>query len=303
MEIQDKELVPLVPGAAPIEPVGPEDVRWADDGEDEAPRDRGGRRLAGRVAIRLVSLLLLLGVWWLIVALKVWPELFVPKPTSVWDRFVDSVSTHDGQKGLMGYYLWEHLWASLKRILEGIGLAIVFGTVLGLLLGTSRWFQTIAGPYVNFIRALPPLAYFSLLIIWFGIEDNAKVWLLFLAGFAPIALSVASGVRGIRPERIDAARALGAGRWQLVRYVQLPSVLPEFFTGLRLALGFAWTTIVAAETINGIPGIGGLAWSTQKFQQTDVAFLCIIVIGITAILLDQIVQAIERLTVPWRGRA
>jgi len=88
-----------------------------------------------------------------------------------------------------------------------------------------------------------------------------------------------------------------------VRFVQFPSVLPEFFTGLRLALGFAWTTVVAAETVNGIPGIGGLAWTTQKFQQSDVAVLCIIVIGITAILLDQIVQAIERLAVPWRGRA
>jgi taurine transport system permease protein len=245
----------------------------------------------------------LVGVWYLVVALKVWPELFVPRPSSVWDRFVDSVTTHDGQKGLMGYYLWEHLWASLRRILLGMGLAIVFGTALGLLLGTAKWFQTVVGPYVNFIRALPPLAYFSLLIIWFGIEDKSKIWLLFLAGFAPIALSVASGVRGVRPERIDAARALGANRWQLIRFVQLPSVLPEFFTGVRLALGFAWTTIVAAETVNGIPGIGGLTWATQKFNQTDVAFLCIFVIGLTAIALDQVVKAIEHRVVPWRGRA
>ena len=82
----------------------------------------------------------------------------------------------------------------------------------------------------------------------------------------------------------------------------LPSVLPELFIGIRLAIGFAWTTIVAAETVDGIPGIGGLAWSTKKFQQTDVAVLCIIVIGITAILLDQLVKAVERARRPLAGQ-
>ena len=104
-------------------------------------------------------------------------------------------------------------------------------------------------------------------------------------------------------ERIDAVRALGANRLQVVRHVLLPSVLPELFTGIRLAIGFAWTTIVAAETVDGIPGIGGLAWSTKKFQQTDVAVLCIIVIGLAAIVLDQLVKALERHVVPWRGKA
>jgi taurine transport system permease protein len=163
--------------------------------------------------------------------------------------------------------------------------------------------QVVVEPYVNFIRALPPLAYFSLLIIWFGIEDASKVWLLFLASFAPIALSVVSGVQTIRRDRIDAAQALGASRLQIVRHVTLPSVLPELFTGIRLSLGFAWTTIVAAETVDGIPGIGGLAWSTKKFQQTDVAVLCIVVIGITALLLDGAIKAAERRAVPWKGKA
>jgi taurine transport system permease protein len=259
--------------------------------------------LARRVGFRLLSLAVLLAAWWLVTELEVWSELFVPKPTAVWDRFVDSVSVHDGQKGLSGYYLWEHLGASLRRIGLGVGLAILIGIPLGLLLATVRPFRVIVEPYVNFIRALPPLAYFSLLIIWFGIEDTSKVWLLFLAAFAPIALSVVSGVEGIRRDRIDAAHALGAGRLGVIRHVTLPSVLPELFTGIRLSLGFAWTTIVAAETVDGIPGIGGLAWTTKKFQQTDVAVLCILVIGLTAIALDQAVKAVERRAVPWKGRA
>jgi len=271
--------------------------------EPTSGRKRGIPPVVGRVSLRVLSLAVLLGLWWLVVALKVWPELFVPSPTAVWERFIDSVTVHDGQRGLSGYYLWEHLWASLERILQGVGLAIVFGVILGLLLATVKPFQVIVEPYVNFVRALPPLAYFSLLIIWFGIENESKVWLLFLAAFAPIALSVASGVRGVRPERIDAARALGANRWQVVRFVQMPSVLPELFTGIRLSLGFAWTTIVAAETVDGIPGIGGLAWATKKFQQTDVAVLCIIVIGLVAIALDQLIKALENRVVPWRGKA
>ena len=267
--------------------------------------DRRAARLlsARRWSLRLLSLLVLLGIWQLIASLKIWPPLFVPHPSAVWHQFIQSETTHNGQRGLSGYYLHQHLWASLRRILFGLGAAIAVGVPLGLLLATLKPFQVVVEPYVDFVRALPPLAYFSLLIIWFGIGDGSKIWLLFLAAFPPIALSVLSGVRGIPQQRFDAITALGAGRAQTLRHLVLPSVLPELFTGIRLAIGFAWTTIVAAETVNGIPGIGGLAWSTSKFQQTDIAVLCIIVIGLAAIALDQIVKFIERRAVPWRGRA
>ena len=156
--------------------------------------DQIGSHLDTELAERIVELILavLLFVWWLVTELEVWSELFVPRPEAVWARFVDSVTVHDGQKGLSGYYLWEHLGASLRRIGLGVGLATLeLGIPLGLLLATVRPFQVIVEPYVNFIRALPPLAYFSLLIIWFGIEDASKVWLLFLAAFAPIAIGLA----------------------------------------------------------------------------------------------------------------
>ncbi|MDQ8047102.1 MAG: ABC transporter permease subunit [Solirubrobacteraceae bacterium] len=285
---------------API-PAAPDSAHRSNGPSLEARR--GVRRgLAQRIAVRVLSLAILIGVWWLVAALKIWQPVFVPAPSAVWHQFILSESIHDGQKGLSGYYLHQHLLASLGRIAAGLFWAILFGAALGLALATSKWFRLIAEPYVNFIRALPPLAYFSLLIIWFGIENTSKIWLLFLASFPPIALSVLSGVRGIPQQRLDAIRALGAGRTQALRHVVLPSVLPELFTGIRLAIGFAWTTIVAAETVDGIPGIGGLAWSTKKFQQTDTAVLCIIVIGLAAILLDQLVKAIERRAVPWRGR-
>jgi taurine transport system permease protein len=255
-----------------------------------------------RIALRTLSLAVFLGGWWLVAGLNVWSDLFVPDPRAVFERLIDGETTHDGVRGLSGYYLHEHLWHSLWRILRGVGWAIVVGVPLGLLLATVTPFRVIFEPYVTFVRALPPLAYFSLLIIWFGIEDTSKVWLLFLAAFPPITLSVLHGVRGIPRRQIDGALALGANRWQVTRFVVLPSVLPELFTGVRLAIGFAWTTIVAAETMNGIPGIGGLAWETKKFQQTDVAVLCIVLIGLSAIVLDQLVRALQQRVVPWRGK-
>jgi taurine transport system permease protein len=258
---------------------------------------------ARRIALRTLSLAVFLGAWWLVAELNVWSDLFVPDPTAVFDRLIDGETVHDGARGLSGYYLHEHLWHSLWRIIRGVGFAIVFGVPLGLLLATVTPFRVIFEPYVTFVRALPPLAYFSLLIIWFGIEDASKVWLLFLAAFPPITLSVLHGVRGIPRRQLDGALALGANRWQVTRFVVLPSVLPELFTGIRLAIGFAWTTIVAAETVDGIPGIGGLAWETKKFQQTDVAVLCIVLIGLSAIVLDQLVRALEQRVVPWRGKS
>lgn len=258
---------------------------------------------ARRVALRILSLAVFLGAWWLVAELDVWSDLFVPDPSAVFARLIDGETVHDGARGLSGYYLHEHLWHSLWRIIRGVGWAIAFGVPLGLLLATVTPFRVIFEPYVTFVRALPPLAYFSLLIIWFGIEDASKVWLLFLAAFPPITLSVLHGVRGIPRRQLDGALALGANRWQVTRFVVLPSVLPELFTGVRLAIGFAWTTIVAAETVDGIPGIGGLAWETKKFQQTDIAVLCIVLIGLCAIVLDQLVRALEQRVVPWRGKS
>jgi taurine transport system permease protein len=274
-------------------------VAWA------ARRTDGTDRVAAhtRLGSALLAAVLIVAVWWVLAASGTWSEIILPTPAKVWHAFIQSVTIHDGQRGLSGYYLWQHLWASLYRILRGVLWAFVIGAPLGLALGIWRPFELVVEPMVGFLRSLPPLGYFSLLIIWFGIDDTSKVWLLYLAAFPPIALSVASGVASVRIERINGALVLGATRTQLLRHTVLPSVLPDLFTGVRVAVGFAWTTIVAAETSNGIPGIGGLAWATKKELRSDVAILCVIVVGITAVLLDAVLRLAERRLVPWKGRA
>lgn len=255
-----------------------------------------------RLGVAFIMIGGFLAVWQIVTALAIWPELIVPRPSSVWNRFVESVTVREGVRGLEGYFLWEHLWASAWRLFAGVGAAIAIGIPLGLLLATVKPVRTAVEPFINFVRSLPPLAYFSLLIIWFGIEDTSKIWLLFIAAIAPVALSVISGAESTRTDWIDAARSLGANRLQVLRYTITPAMLPELFTGIRLSIGFAFTTIVAAETVNGIPGIGGLAWSTKKFNQTDIAILCVIVIGLCAVAIDRVIRVVERRVVPWKGR-
>lgn len=274
---------------------------------DAAPAAAGARRRRARrgrdIGLRVASVAIVIGLWWLLTALEIWKPLILPSPAKVWDAFIESVTSDGRRRGLSGHYLWEHLGASLWRIVRGLFWAVVIGPPLGIVLATVRPVRLLLEPWVSFLRSLPPLGYFSLLIIWFGIHDTSKVWLLFLAAFPPVTLATMNGVERVRSDRVNAARSLGASRWQVVRVVVLPSALPDIITGVRVASGFVWTTIVAAETSNGIPGIGGLAWGTQKQLRTDVSILCVIVIGITAVAIDQLLQLVERAVVPWKGHA
>ncbi len=228
--------------------------------------------------------------------------MFVPTPLSVWDQLIKTSTEHDGMRGYSGVFLYEHLWASVRRILQGAAVAIVIGIPLGLLIGLSRPSRTVLDPPLTFIRSLPPLAYFSLLVIWFGIDETPKVALLFLAALPPIVLATSDAVRNVSEDRVLALRTLGASRMQVVRHGVFPMVLPEVMTGIRVAVAFAFTTMVAAETINGLPGIGGMVRDAQRFNQSDVVILGIIIIGLCGIVLDGIIKLIDRVLVPWRGQ-
>lgn len=260
--------------------------------------------------VNVASLLGFLLLWWLVTRLGLVRPLFLPGPGAVWDAFVRANTDHPiapGStrivRGEQNYYLWEHLLASLQRITVGVGGGILVGVPLGLIMGTSKWVGMVLEPYLNFLRSLPPLAYIGLLIVWFGIGDTSKIWLLFLAAFPPITMATIAGVRGVKEDQVNAVLSLGASRRQSLSAVVLPATLPEVMTGIRVAVGFAWTTVVAAEIANGIPGIGGLAYLAGEQLQTALVIACIIVIGIAAILLDLLLKTIERLLVPWRGKA
>jgi taurine transport system permease protein len=252
--------------------------------------------------LRLVSLVVLY-LLWEIAARLVRNPTFIPAPAAVWHQLIVTSSTHDGIRGYSGHLLVEHLGVSLRRILIGSAIGIGGGLVLGILMGTVGWLRVVVEPVVTFVRALPPLAYFSLFIIWFGIDETPKLWLLSIAALPPVAVATAAAVYSAPTGLVEAARALGAGRWQTTRDVVLPNALPEIFTGARLAVGVAYSSVVAAETINGVPGIGGLIRDAQRYSQTDVVVLGLFAIGLSGLLIDALLRTAEDRLIPWRGRS
>ncbi|WP_110811634.1 ABC transporter permease [Mycolicibacterium mucogenicum] len=266
--------------------------------------------LVRALLIRAVALGAFLLAWWAVTAAKLIDPLFLPSPGAVWEAFVRANSWHQIAPGVprevlgeQNYFLWEHLIASLQRILAGVGVAILVGPPLGFLMGTVRPIAIALEPYLNFLRALPPLGYIGLLIVWFGIGDTSKIWLLFLAAFPAITVSTLGGVQSVPSGWVNAASSLGATRWHTVWHVIFPASLPSVVNGIRLAVGFAWTTVVAAELNNGIPGIGGLAFYAGQQTNTPLTIACIIVIGITALALDAAIKYLGELATPWQGKA
>ncbi|MEV4747032.1 ABC transporter permease [Streptosporangium sp. NPDC049248] len=256
-----------------------------------------GRTLWRALALRAGAIVTLVAIWQAVAMAEIWPPVFVPEPVAVWDRFLRTTAD-----GVSGHTLQEHLLTSLRRIGLGCLYGVSGGIVLGLLIGMVPTLRALLGPLVTFVRTLPPLAYLSLLVIWFGIDEEPKVWLLLLAALPPVAVATADAVRGVHEDYLNAARSLSARRYELPLRVVLPSALPEIVTGVRVAVGVAYTTVVAAETVNGVPGIGGMVRDAQRYNQTDVVVLGIIVIGLSGLLIDLLLQTLDRRLVPWRGR-
>ncbi|WP_443770941.1 ABC transporter permease [Anaerostipes sp.] len=224
-------------------------------------------------------------------------ETLVPSPTSVWSSFLDIL--HHGYKGAT---LWQHLGASMGRLIKAYVLAIITAVPLGLLSGYHSKIRAFLEPVIEFYRPLPPLAYYTLLVLWMGIGDASKIMLLFLAGFAPIYIACASGVNKIKKDYILGAKTLGANSRQIFFYVIFPAVLPDVFTGLRTSLGVEYTTLVAAEMVAAASGIGWMVLDASNYLRSDIMFFGIILMGITGILLDQILRWIEKKIVHWKGK-
>ena len=191
------------------------------------------------VMLSLITIGLLIFLWWLVTELGLVKPLFVPSPQSIVQKFVTV-----WQNGFTGTPLWEHIAISAARVFGAFLLACAVGVPLGLAMGMSPTMRGIFDPPIEFYRPIPPLAYLPLMIIWFGIGEVSKVLLIFLSVFAPVALGAKAGVRSAAIEQIHAAYSFGASRWQVMRHIILPSALPEILTAMRIGIGFGWTTLM-----------------------------------------------------------
>jgi len=252
---------------------------------------------SGTRAISIATLVALLAIWWAAASLKLVSPVFLPSPAQVLTKFFTVA-----QNGFVDATLAQHLGASLARVFAALIVSIIIAVPVGLAIGLSPIGRGILDPILEFLRPIPPLAYLPLIIIWFGIGELSKVLVIFLAMLAPVALSTASGVRSVSQERLNAARAFDANRWQLARYVVIPHTLPSIFTGIRIALGAGWTTLVAAELVAATRGLGFMIQSAAQFLVTDVVIMGIIVIAVIAFALELLLRKAEAILVPWAGR-
>ena len=263
-----------------------------------ARADRPAGRLGSLSSVNGIStltLIALLLVWWSTTTAGLIAPLFLPSPQAVLGKFWQ-VST----SGFMDSTLWQHLAASLGRVVCALLAAVVLAIPTGIAIGLSRIAQGMLDPLIELYRPVPPLAYLPLIVIWFGIGELSKVLLIFLAIFAPIAIATAGGVRQVSQNRLRAAQSLGATRWQLLRFVVLPSAVPDILTGIRIGLGTGWSTLVAAELVAATSGLGFMVQSAAQFLVTDVVILGIAVIAIIAFALELSLRALSRRLAPWR---
>lgn len=245
----------------------------------------------------ILSVVSIFVLWWMSSALEWTDPNFLPGPGSTWERFIQI-----SQEGYRNVTLMEHLSASMSRILWGFGLGCLVGIPLGLAMGLSNMLRGIFDPIVEFFRPIPPLAFIPLVILWFGIGEESKRLLLFLAALWIMAIAARSGVLSVKLSKVHAAYSLGASKWQILRHVILPNALPEIFIGMRVSLGVCWGTLVAAELLGAQEGLGQMIWVAQKFFLTEIVIIGIVLIGIIGVAMDFLMRLLEAKLIPWRSK-
>lgn len=195
--------------------------------------------------------------------------------------------------------LWEHVKVSAGRALLGLAIGGGLGLVLGLLTGSIRFFETLLDSSVQMVRNIPSLALIPLVILWFGIDEAAKLFLISVSVFFPIYLNTFHGIRNVDPGLIEMGRSYGLSRWGLYTQIVLPGALSSILVGLRFSLGLMWVILIVAETISAQAGIGYLTMNAREFLQTDVVLVGILLYALLGKLADVFARGLERYWLRW----
>lgn len=258
---------------------------------------RRGAGVWGHRGLYAVVLVAGVGLWQLLTAYQVFPAVALPSPADVYHAFIATATN-----GYLGKTLQQDLYASVYRVAVGFLGAVVGGVIFGLLMARFRVVNQIIDPYLQFGRPIPPLAYIPLFVVWFGIGELPKILLILVGTLPIIIINTIAGVRNIPVERYEVAQCLGANTRQIFFRVILRSALPEIFTGMRVGIGIAWSTLVAAELIASNVGLGWLVEQAANQLQIAIVIAGIIVIGALGYAMELCIRLAEKLVVPWRGR-
>ena len=243
---------------------------------------------APRWAWALISLALAVALW--LAASGTWPAVFA-SPEKVLAAFLERA-----ESGL----LWEHVWASVSRVLTGFGIAFVVSIPVAFLMAWYDPFRHVVEPWIQFIRNIPPLAYVFLIIAALGIGQTSKITVIFIAAFLVMVITIYQGVKGVDVTLIKAARVLGATQKDIFFKVTIPASTPFILVAARLGLSTSLTTLMASEIVGGDKGIGMMIQQASGYYQMDVVLLGIIMLGIIGICFEKIVRFLERRFTGWQ---
>lgn len=197
--------------------------------------------------------------------------------------------------------LWHHVKISAGRALLGLLVGGGLGLLLGLLNGSSRIASNLLDTTLQMIRNIPALALIPLVILWFGIDESAKLFLVAIGVFFPMYINTYHGIRSVDPQLIEMGKSYGLTRWQLYKDIILPGAMPSILVGLRFALGLVWVLLIVAETISAQAGIGYMTMNAREFLQTDVVLVGILLYALLGKLADVLAQYLERYLLRWHA--
>jgi NitT/TauT family transport system permease protein len=237
-----------------------------------------------------VGLLLPLIGWGTLSATGIVNPVFLPGPVSVLARIGTWYSNDD----LLG-----DIWISTLRVVSGWALSALIALPMGLFIGTYRSVQALLEPLTDFIRYMPAVAFIPLVMLWIGIDEGAKIGIIFIGTFFQMVLMVAEDVRRVPMAQIEAAQTMGATRMEIIERVIIPSAKPALVDTLRITMGWAWTYLVVAELVAANSGLGYAIIKAQRFLQTDKIFCGIILIGLIGLAMDQSFRLMHRRAFPW----
>jgi sulfonate transport system permease protein len=218
------------------------------------------------------------------------PARFLPSPRAVVVAFLQLSASGE---------LWAHVRVSTLRAFAGFAIGGSLGLALGLLTGSFQWAETLLDTTLQMIRNIPALALIPLVILWFGIDESAKLFLVALGVFFPVYINTFHGIQSVDRGLLEMGRTYGLSGWRLYREIILPGALPSILVGVRFALGFMWVMLIVAETISARSGIGYMTMNAREFMQTDVMVVGILLYALLGKLADLLAKGMERYWLRW----
>src|ERR1700739_3215514 len=256
------------------------------------------RRSTQRRAIGAATLAALVALWFALSTSGLVSAARFPPPAEFWRSLLQIVG-----KGYAGADLASHAVHSLGLVLVGFCIASASGVALGLWMGWSRRAEAAINPVFLLIRPIPPLAWIPLAILWLGLGDAAKIMVIWFAAFVPAVINTFAGVRAIDRSTLEAARMLGTPRRRLVREILIPAAAPMIFTGLRLSLQAAWTTLVAAELVGALVGLGFVLNMAQQDIYPGMILVGMLAVGVLGFATTWLLGRIEARALAWNAAA